>query len=88
MECIQLHLQSIFRHDAAETLRFYISNGLKKPNRVPIRDFVQRVECLNGYLTLLPCLYYSSKAAKSTKMVGPFDDPDLASHILGMVPRN
>jgi hypothetical protein len=88
MECVQLHLQSVFRYDAAETLRFYISNGLKKPNRVPIRDFVRRVERLNGYLTLLPCLYYSSKAAKSTKVVGPFDDPDLASHILRMVPRN
>ena len=31
IECVQLHLQSVF--DAAETLRFYISNGLKKPNR-------------------------------------------------------
>ena len=66
-------------------LRFYISNGLKKPNRVPIRDFVRRVECLNGYLTLLPCLYYSSKAAKSMKVVRPFNDPDLASDILRMV---
>ena len=53
-----------------------------------IRDFVRRVERLNGYLTLLPCLYYSSKAAKSTKVVGPFDDPGLASHILRMVPWN
>ena len=48
MECVQLHLQSVFRYDAAETLRFYISNGLKKPNRVPIRDFVQRIQHLNG----------------------------------------
>ena len=71
MECVQLHLQSVFRYDAAEMLRFYISNGLKKPNRVPIRDFVWRVKCLNGYLTLLPCLYYSSKAAKSTKVEDP-----------------
>jgi hypothetical protein len=36
----------------------------------------------------LPCLYYSSKAAKFTKVVGPFDDPNLASHILRMVPQN
>ncbi len=69
MECVQLHLQTVFRCDAAETLRFYISNGLKKPNRVPIRDLVRRVERLNGYLTLLPCLYYSSKANKSTKVL-------------------
>ena len=88
MECVQLHLQSVFRYDAAEMLRFYISNGLMKPNMVPIWDFVWRVECLNGYLTLLLCLYYSSKAAKSMEVVGPFDDPNLASHILRMVPRN
>ena len=88
MECVQLHLQTVFRNDAAEAQRFYISNCLKKPNRVPIRDFVRRIQRLNGYLDLLPCLYYSSKAIKSTKVVGPFDDTDLASHILRMVPRN
>jgi hypothetical protein len=87
-ECVQLHLQTVFRADAAEQECFYISNGLKKPNRVPIRDFVQRIQCLNGYIDLLPCLFYSSKAAKSTKVCGPFDDTDLASHILRMVPRN
>ena len=57
MECVQLHLQAVFHSDTVEMLRFYISNGLKKPNRVPIRDFVRRVECLKGYLTLLLCLY-------------------------------
>ena len=40
LECVQLHLQSVFRNDSAEEQRFYISNGLKKPNRVPIRDIV------------------------------------------------
>ena len=61
---------------------------MKKPNWVPIRGFVQRDKYLNGYLTLMTCLFYSSKAAKSTKVVGPFDDSDLASHILRMVSRN
>eukprot|EP00804_Cyclotella_cryptica_P014600 CCRYP_012644-RA/>CCRYP_012644-RA protein AED:0.83 eAED:1.00 QI:0/-1/0/1/-1/1/1/0/341 len=87
-ECVQLHLQTVFRTDAAEQEHFYIRNGLKKPNRVPTRDFVQRIQRLNGYVELLPCLFYSSKAAKSTKVCGPFDDADLASHILRMVPRN
>jgi hypothetical protein len=68
--------------------RFYISNGLKKPNRVPIRQFVQRVQQLNGYLHLLPCLFYFERATKLTKEVEPFDDADLASHILRMVPRH
>ncbi len=51
-------------------------------------DFVQRIQHLNRYLELLLCLFYSSKAAKSTKVCGPFDDADLASHILRMVPQN
>ena len=61
---------------------------MKKPNRVPIRQFVQRVQQLNGYLHLLPCLFYSERATKLTKEVEPFDDADLASHILRMVPKH
>jgi hypothetical protein len=87
MDCVTFHLLTVFRSDAAETERFYISNGLKKPNRVPIRQFVQRIQQLNGYLNLLPCLFYSERATKLTKAVQSFDDPDLASHILRMVPK-
>ena len=61
---------------------------MKKPNRVPIRQFVQRIQQLNGYLDLLPCLFYSERTTKLTKVVQSFDDADLASHILRMVPRN
>ncbi len=88
LECVQLHLQTFFRTDAVEQEWFYISNGLKKLNRVPIRDFVQRIQHLNRYLELLPCLLYSLKAAKSMKVCGSFDDAYLASHILRMVPWN
>jgi hypothetical protein len=48
---------------------------------------VQRVQQLNGYLNLLPCLFYSKQATKLTKAVQAFDDIDLASHILRMVPK-
>ena len=51
----------------------------------PIRQFVHRVHQLNGYLGLLPCLFYSEHATKLTKVVELFDDADLASHILRMV---
>ena len=60
---------------------------MKKPNQVPIRQFVQRVQQLNGYLNLLPCLFYSDHATKLTKAVQAFDDVDLAINILRMVPR-
>ncbi len=78
----------VFWSDVAKTQHFYISNGLKKPNQVPIRQFVQRIQQLKGYLDLLPCLFYSEHATKLTKVVQAFDNADLASHILRMVPRH
>ncbi len=88
MDCITFHLLMVFWSDAAETQCFYISNGLKKPNQVPIRQFVQRIQQLNGYLDLLSCLFYLERATKLTKVVQAFKDVDLASHILQMIPRN
>ena len=85
-ECVTFHLLTVFRNDAAEAQRYYISNGLKKPNRVPIRQFVQRVQQLNDYLELLPCIFQSNRATPATKKVGPIDDADLAGHILRMCP--
>ena len=72
MDCVTFHLLMVFRSDMAETQCFYISNGLKKPNRVPTRQFVQMIQQLNGYLKLL----------QRTKVVQAFNDVDLASHIL------
>eukprot|EP00804_Cyclotella_cryptica_P027657 CCRYP_010276-RA/>CCRYP_010276-RA protein AED:0.33 eAED:0.71 QI:0/0/0/1/1/1/2/0/171 len=36
--CQLLHLQLCFAHDAGENLKFYISNCLKKPNKVRWQD--------------------------------------------------
>ena len=35
LQCMAFHLQSVFKPDAADTMKFYI-NTLKKLNRVPI----------------------------------------------------
>jgi hypothetical protein len=86
MECVMFHLQQVFKSDAGETLKYYITNTLRKPNRVPIRQFLARVEQLNSYLENLPCLYYSSNANQATKLVKPLDDADLATHLLRMCP--
>ena len=88
MDCMTFHLQTVFWSDTAETQQFYINNGLKKPNRVPIKQFAQRIQQLNSYLDLLPCLLCSEHATKPTKVVEQFNDVDLASHILRMVPRH
>ena len=87
MDCMTIHLLMVFWSNAARTLKFYISNGLKTPNRVSIRQFGQRIHQLNGYFDLLPCLFNSERATKLTKEVLLFDDTDLATHILRMVPR-
>ncbi len=82
LECVTFHLHTVVRNDAAEAQMYYISNGLKKPNRLPIRQFVQHVQRLNNYLELLPCLY--NRATPATKKVGPINDADLAGNILHM----
>eukprot|EP00804_Cyclotella_cryptica_P015098 CCRYP_000665-RA/>CCRYP_000665-RA protein AED:0.26 eAED:0.72 QI:0/0/0/1/1/1/3/0/330 len=69
MECVTFHLLTVFRNDAAKAQRCYISNGLTKPNRVPIQQFVQRVQQLNDYLELVPCLYQSNRATPVTKKI-------------------
>ena len=33
LECVTFQLQSVFRPDAAEAVKFYITNTLKKPKR-------------------------------------------------------
>jgi hypothetical protein len=48
------HLLTVFPNNAAEQERYYITNVLKKPQRVSIRQFVQRVEQLNSYIAQLP----------------------------------
>eukprot|EP00804_Cyclotella_cryptica_P008126 CCRYP_004607-RC/>CCRYP_004607-RC protein AED:0.50 eAED:0.70 QI:0/0/0.33/1/0/0/3/204/214 len=49
-ECITFHLLQVFRHDAGKALKYYITNTLKKPNRVSIHQFFVQVEQLNSYL--------------------------------------
>jgi hypothetical protein len=88
-EVIMFHLLTMLHNDATETRStFYISNTFKKPNRVPIWQFVYRIQQLNSYLDILPCIYYSDRVTKLTKVVRPFNDKNIASHILRMVPRH
>ena len=86
MECIMFHLQQVFRHDADKALKYYIMNTSRKPNRIPIHQFLVRVEQLNSYLKMLPCLYYSPITNQATKQVLPLDDADLTMHLLCRCP--
>ncbi len=56
LNCVTYHLQAIFCPNADEAVKFYITNTLTKPNRVPIQQFFVQVEQLNSYLKNLPNL--------------------------------
>jgi len=86
-DCVMFHLLTVFPNKVAEQERYYITNVLKKPQRVSICQFVQRVEQLNSYITQLPCWYYSpSVKVKTVPMNVSFAKAYLASHVLRMCP--
>ena len=87
MECVMFHLQQVFRHDAGKILKYYITNTLRKPNRIPIRQFLVQFKQLNSYLESLRCLYYSPSTNQATKQVLPLDDANLMTHLLRMCLR-
>jgi len=86
MECVTFHLQQVLRHDTGKALKYYITNMLRKPNRILIHQFLVGIEQLSGYLKTQPCLYYSPSANQATKQVLPLDDADLVTHLLHMCP--
>jgi hypothetical protein len=50
-DCIMFHLLTVIPINAAKQEKYYISNVLKKPQHVNVRQFVHRVEQLNAYIT-------------------------------------
>jgi hypothetical protein len=81
-------LLTAFPINAAEQEKYYISNVLKKPQCVNVRQFVRRVlEQLNAYISQMPCFYYSPSANASTKpKTIPFTEAELGAHVLRMCP--
>jgi hypothetical protein len=64
---------------------YYITNILKKPQRINVHQFVHHVEQLNAYIAKMPCFYYSPNAYASTKPENvPFTEAELGSHVLHM----
>jgi hypothetical protein len=58
-DCVMFHLLTAFPINAAEQEKYYISNVLKKPQRINVCQFVRRVEQLNAYIAQMPSFYYS-----------------------------
>jgi hypothetical protein len=48
LNCIMFHFLTVFPNNAAEQEKYYLSNMLKKPQRVGVCQFIQCVEQLNA----------------------------------------
>jgi hypothetical protein len=85
--CIMFHLLTVFPINAAEQEKYYISNVLKKPQCINVRQFIWRVEQLNAYIAQMPCFYYSPNTNASTKLENVlFTEAELGDHVLCMCP--
>jgi hypothetical protein len=54
-DCVMFHLLTMFPNNAAEQEKYYLSNMLKKPQRVGVCQFVKCIDQLNTYIVQLPC---------------------------------
>jgi hypothetical protein len=85
--CVMFHLLTTFPINAAEQEKYYITNVLKKPQRINVCQFVRQVEQLNAYIAQMPCFYYSPHTNASTKPENiPFTEAELGAHVLRMCP--
>ncbi len=85
--CMMFHLLTAFPIIAAEQKKYYITNVLKKPQRINVRQLVCCVEQLNAYIPQMPCFYYSPNANTSTKPKNVlFTEAELGVHVLHMCP--
>ena len=85
-DCVKFHLLSVFSHDAVEQQKYYISHNIRKPRKIPIRNFADRIEKLNSYILLLPGLIDSPQGA-NMKRAKALDEPELAQLLLRLVPQ-
>jgi hypothetical protein len=85
--CMMFHLLTTFPINASKKEKYYITNVLKKPQRINVHQFVRCVEQLNAYIAQMPCFYYSPHANAGTKPKNvPFTEAGLGAHVLCMCP--
>ncbi len=86
LDCLELHKLTVFSADAAKRQRFYIQQGVRKPQRATVRQHILRMGVLNDYVKHLPTMKDSSKAVPMTKKGDiPFGEADLAAIVLSFV---
>ncbi len=84
-DSVLFHLLTVFPINAAEQEKYYITNVLKKPQRVNVSQFESQVEQLNAYIAQMPCFYYSPNANANTNPENIlFREAELGSHVQHM----
>jgi hypothetical protein len=84
---MMFHLLTMIPINAAEQEKYCITNVLKKPQHVNVRQFVRLAEKLNAYITQMPCFFNSPSFNATTKPENvPFTEAKLGSHVLRMCP--
>ncbi len=86
-DCIMFYLLTVFPINATEQEKYSVTNVLKKPQHVNVRQFVHPVVQLNAYFTQIPSFYYSLHPNASTKLKNIlFAEAKLGAHVLRMCP--
>jgi hypothetical protein len=67
--CVVFHLLTVFLINTADQEKYYITNILKKPQPVNVRQFVRQVEQLNAYIAQMLCFYYSPNTNAITNSI-------------------
>ncbi len=62
-DCVMFHILTLLSKNAAEQEKYYLSNVLKKLQRMGMHQFVQHVEQHNAYIVQLSCWFYSLRSS-------------------------
>ena len=86
-DCVKFHLLFVFAHDAGEQQKYHISHYIRKPRKIPIRNFTDWLEKLNSYIPILTGVIDSFQGGNQ-KRVAALDMPELAQLLLRLVPQS
>ena len=77
---------SVFAHDAGEQQKYYISHYIRKPWKIPIKNFADQLEKLNSYIPILPGVIDCPQGANMKQAEG-LDEPELSQLLNDLYPK-
>ena len=87
--CIEKHKLFVFQVNAADVTRQYLLQGIRKPDDVRVRWFIQRVATINRDLSLMPCLALNTRTSKEVVPTNvPFNGVEMCDIIIRSLPQD